>query len=275
MLGYLQASNHNDGSRHFSQEEIHLLTIISNQAAPVIENVTLVLQARQRVLRAETLRRISSLASSAATLDEILTFALQELSRLLHADLSFIFLLDQIQGMLRMHQESVFGQPQSYPGLSLSLPIDDPQYHFTITGKPHTFTTRNINDEKVVIPFYQQLTQTWQLVSMVAVPLIVRDVGIGEIWLCSRRDGAFDQGDVQVVATAAGQLAGAVEQSYLSAQTDENLRQRVEQLTALTRVSRELSTSRDLSSLLRNRLRRIPANCRGDLRHHSADRFHG
>ena len=251
MLGYLQASNHTDSSRQFSQEEIHLLTIISNQAAPVIENVTLVLQARQRVLRAETLRKISSLASSAATFDEILKFALQELSRLLHADLSFIFLLDQIQGMLRMHQNSIFGQPQSYPGLSLSLPVDDPQYHFTITGRLHAFTTRNINDEKVVIPFYQQLTQTWQLVSMVAVPLIVRDVGIGEIWLCSHRDGAFDQSDVQVVATAAGQLAGVVEQSYLSAQTDENLRQRVEQLTAITRVSRELSTSHDLSRLLR------------------------
>ncbi len=251
MLGYLQASNHTDGSLQFSQEEIHLLTIISNQAAPVIENVTLVIQARQRVLRAETLRRISSLASSAATLNEILKFALQELSRLQHADLAFIFLLDQNQGMLRMHQDSLFGQPPSYPGMSFSMPVDDPQYHFTVTGRLHAFSTRNINDEKVVIPFYQQLTQTWQVVSAVAVPLIVRDVGIGEIWLCSHRDGAFDQGDIQVVATAAGQLAGVVEQSYLSAQTDENLRQRVEQLTALTRVSRELSTSRDLGNLLR------------------------
>ncbi len=251
MLGYLQASNHIDGSRQFTQEEIHLLTIISNQAAPVIENVTLVIQARQRVLRAETLRRISSLASSAATIDEILKFALQELSRLLHADLSFIFLLDQNQGMLRMHQESIFGQPQSYPDLSFSLPVDDPQYHFTITGRLHALITRNINDEQAVIPFYQQLTQTWQVVSLVAVPLVVRDVGIGEIWLCSRKNGAFDQGDMQVVATSAGQLAGVVEQSYLSAQTDEKLRQRVEQLTALTRVSRELSTSRDLTNLLR------------------------
>ena len=102
-----------------------------------------------------------------------------------------------------------------------------------------------------MIPFYQQLAQTWQVVSLVAVPLIVRDIGIGEIWLCSHRDGAFDQGDIQVVATATGQLAGVVEQSYLSAQTDENLRQRIEQLTALTRVSRELSTSRDLGNLLR------------------------
>ncbi len=127
------------------------------------------------------------------------------------------------------------------------MPVDDPQYHFTVTARLHAFSTRIVNDEKVVIPFYQQLAQTWQVVSLVAVPLIVRDIGIGEIWLCSHRDGAFDQGDIQVVATAAGQLAGVVEQSYLSAQTDEIVRQRIEQLTALTRVSRELSTSRDLA----------------------------
>ena len=106
-----------------------------------------------------------------------------------------------------------------------------------------------------MIPFYHQLTQAWQVVSVISVPLIMRDVGIGELWLCSRQDGAFDQGDLQVVATAAGQLAGVVEQSYLGAQTDERLRQRVEQLTALTRVSRELSTSRDMEVAAGYRLR--------------------
>jgi hypothetical protein len=60
----------------------------------------------------------------------------------------------------------------------------------------------------------------------------------------------FDQGDVQVVATAAGQLAGVVEQSFLRSQTDESLRRRVEQMTAITRISRELSTSLDLNYLL-------------------------
>jgi len=250
MLGYLQASNHQDGSSVFTQDEIHLLTIVANQAAPVIENVTLVMQARQRVLRAETLRRIASLASSSATLDEILKYALQELCHLLQADLAFIFLLDQDRTVLRLHQRSMYGRPQTFPGLNTTLAADDPQYHFTVTGSSHSVFTGNINEDKATIPFYQQITQAWQVVSAVAAPLVVRDAGIGEIWLCSRRSVAFDQGDLQVVATAAGQLAAVVEQSVLSAQTDESLRRRVDQLTALMRVSRELNTSRDLKSLL-------------------------
>jgi PAS domain S-box-containing protein len=250
MLGYLQASNHTDSTQLFTQEEIHLLTIVANQAAPVIENVTLVMQARQRAQRAEALRRIASLASSAATLDEILKFVLQELSHLLRADLGFIFLLDQSQGILRLHPSSFYGRPETSAGLSFAMPVDDPQYHFTVTGSSHALITRNINDDKSVIPFYHQLTQAWQVVSSVAVPLVVRDVGIGELWLGSLQDGTFDQGDLQVLATAAGQLAGVVEQSILSAQTDERLRLRIEQLTALTRISRELSSSRDLTALL-------------------------
>ncbi len=250
MLGYLQAANHHDGSDVFTQDEIHLLTIVANQAAPVIENVTLVMQARQRMQRAESLRRIASLASSAAHLDEILKFAVTELSHLLRADLGFIFLLDEGQTLLRLHQRSLFGQKQSFPGLITAMAGDDPQYHFTITGSTHTLATANINEEKTIIPFYQQITQAWQVVSAVAAPLVVRDAGIGEIWLCSRHPAAFDQGDLQAVATAAGQLAAVVEQNILSVQTDESLRRRVDQLTALMRVSRELNSSRDLKGLL-------------------------
>ncbi|HZW03597.1 MAG TPA: GAF domain-containing protein, partial [Anaerolineaceae bacterium] len=86
--------------------------------------------------------------------------------------------------------------------------------------------------------------------SVVAVPLVVRNAGIGELWIASPHNHAFDQADVQVVATAAGQLAGVLEQAFLAAQTDERLRRRVDQLSALTRLARQLSVPADLKSLL-------------------------
>lgn len=45
-------------------------------------------------------------------------------------------------------------------------------------------------------------------------------------------------------------MAGVVEQASLRAQTDESLRQRLEQLTALNRITRELSASLDLEHLM-------------------------
>ncbi len=93
-MGYILAANHHNGASSFSQDEMHLLMIVVNQTAPLIENLYLLIQSRQRTQRAETLRRISSLASSNATLNEVLAFSINELSLLLHADVGGLFLVD-------------------------------------------------------------------------------------------------------------------------------------------------------------------------------------
>lgn len=251
MLGYLQASNHTDGQSPFTQAELHLLMIVANQTASIIENASLVVQSRQRAQRAETLRRITSLASSAANLDEILQFSVQELARILRADMGAIFLLDQEHGALALHPSSLYGSLPEQVGRITRLSIDDPQFHFTVSGSQHPLTAGSITKSgKAIVPFYQSILAAWNVESIIAVPLVVRSEGIGELWFGSRGFDFFDQGDTQVVATAAGQLAGVVEQSFLRSQTDESLRRRVEQMTAITRISRELSTSLDLNYLL-------------------------
>ena len=250
MLGYLQASNHVKDLPGFSQDELHLLMIIANQAAPVIENANLVMQTRQRAQRAEALRRIASLASSSATLDEVLKYSMQELAQLIRADVAAVFLLDQDLGTMRYHRASLFGNTPKLPEQATFLMVEDPQFPFTVTGSQHTLISGNLSEQKAIIPFYQQIQSIWKVESVVVAPLSVRNKGIGELWLGNSNPNFFDLGDLQVAITAAGQLAGLVEQSYLSEQTDESLRRRVEQLTALTRISRELSTSMDLNYLL-------------------------
>ncbi len=94
-LGYLQISNHHNPEMIFAQDEMRLLNIVANQAAPIIDNLTLVQQARQRALRSEALRRITSLAVSSATTGEVLQYTVQELARLLQADVAGIYLLDE------------------------------------------------------------------------------------------------------------------------------------------------------------------------------------
>ncbi|WP_299025310.1 GAF domain-containing protein [uncultured Thermanaerothrix sp.] len=249
VLGYMQVSNRVNGGV-FTQDEIRLLMIIANQAAPIIENATLVQQTRQRAQRAEALRRIASLASSAATLDEILKYSLQELVRLLHADCAAIFLLNSSRTALELHYPSYFGETVQGGNFAPRLLVDDPQFPFTVTGGQDALRSGQLSLETTLIPFYQQLRQAWGVESVIVVPLVVRNEGIGEIWVGSRRSDQFDHADLQLVFTAAGQLAGVVEQASLAAQTDETLRQRLEQLTALNRITRELSTSLDLEHLM-------------------------
>ncbi len=250
LLGYIQASNHTDGGSEFSQDEIRLLSGIANQAAPIIENSALVQQTRERAQRAEGLRRIASLASSAATLDEILKYSLQELVHLLGADVGLVFLINDEIGVLRPHLPSMYGVAAETTRSIPSVLVDDPQFHSSVTGRMRAFISRVISEEDDLLPVYIRLSEVLRIVSAIAVPLVVRDQGIGELWIGSTTISFFDNNDLQVVVTAGGQLAGVVEQSYLVAQTDEGLRRKVDQLTALTRISRELSTTLDFNNLL-------------------------
>lgn len=249
-LGYMLAANKRDGAP-FDQGDMRLLAIVAGQAALAIENATLFRRSERRAQRAESLRRIASLASSTATKDEILKWSLQELARLVKADAAAIFLLEESSGDLQLHWPSLFGVPRNTAKQLSRLSVDEAQFHLSVAGSQQTFMTRNAAQDEHILPFYRPLTEQLAIKSAIDVPLVVRDHGIGEMMFGSHLADFFEQNDVQMLATAADQLAGAIERSVLATQTDENLKQRVKQLTALTRVSRELNASSDLEYLLK------------------------
>ncbi len=249
MLGYLLAGDKRDGTA-FTPGDLQLLRIVAAQVSPLIENAALVQQSNRRAQRAETLRRIASLIGSTATLDEVLKYSLQDAARLLAAERAAIFLLDENRGALRLHSDSLFGIP---PELALqigSLPTDDPQYRQTITEQQAAYLSDDALEDTELLPVYSHMARLMDIRALMIVPLIVRERAIGELVFGSQKPGLFHSGDVPTISTAAGQLAGAIQQTRLSSQTDESLRQRVDQLTSLTRISRELNSTLDLQRLL-------------------------
>jgi PAS domain S-box-containing protein len=248
-MGYLQASNHRGGAR-LSQSELNLLALVANQAGSIIENAFLVQEARQRAQRAEVLRQIVSLAGAADNLDKVLVFAVQEIVRLLDAGSGAIFLVDQARTVLQLHQPSLVGSLAVLPERSCRLLLEDPQYALTVSGSQRVLHMGNRETSSDLIAFYRSVTAAWKIESLIAIPLVVRSEGIGEIWFGSSRPSFFDAADVQLVSTAAGQLAGAVEQVFLRTQTDESLRRRMERLMSVSRISRELNNTLNLDRLL-------------------------
>lgn len=249
MLGYLQAAKKRDGSA-FDSSDQRILSIIAGQASPLIDNAGLMQQSRRRAQRAETLRRIASLTSSAATLEEILKFSVQDLARLYQADAAALFLLDHSRGELRLHRPSAFGiDPDSAARLGW-VAADDPQFQLLAAGRRQPFLSRDIGEELHPAPFYLTLANILELRSAASAPLIIGDHTLGELFIASRKPDFFAAGDSQSLAAAAGQLAVAIDRSTLSSQTDQDLRRRVDQLVALTRISRELSARQNLDDLL-------------------------
>jgi PAS domain S-box-containing protein len=251
MLGYLQVANKLDQTP-FDQDDLRLLSIIAGQAAITIENTTLVQQSQSRAQRAEALRKIASLTQSVATLDEILQFSLRELARLLKADIATIFLLEESSGEVRLHKPSLFGISTEILK-KLGLISIDLSQHANPDGATRTqsFISGDAGRDPKIPPSYLPLINLFEIQSIISVPLIMRDHSVGQIILGNRAENHFDHNDVILIDTAAGQLAGAIEQSTLLTQTDENLRRRVDQLTSLARISRELNTTIEQDQILR------------------------
>lgn len=251
LVGYLQLSNHRGGLASFSGNELRLANIVAEQAAIIIDNALLVQDARQGGQRSESLRRIASLAVSSATLDETLQFSVHELAQLLRADVAAIYLLDNQTHELRVHFPSVWGVPDETVHSLTRMDTDERHLRLaTVSGSQRPFLSNRLSVDERVSPVYRRIIEAVRVESVLLVPLLAHDRSVGELMLGSRRTDYFHINDLQTLTTAAGLLAAAVESAALINQTDESLRRRVEQLTAITHVARELNSAMDLSRLL-------------------------
>lgn len=248
-LGVIQAANKSD-RQPFDEDDIRLLSILAGQSAALIENAQLVDDSRRRAERAEGLRRVTALASSAATPEEMLTYALRELARLVRADVAVLALLDQSRSELRPHLPSSIGVKPELLEKRLVIHADDPQFPKTVTCSQRPFISNQVDQEALPAEAYDELVEQVNAESLMDIPLVIHGTGIGEILLAKTQGEGFAPNDLQIATNIAGQVAGAVERARLSAHTDESLRRRVEQLTALVRVSRELNQTLDLEHLI-------------------------
>ncbi len=250
MVGYFQVSHHRGGASQFSETELRLMNIVGDQAAAIIENALLVRQSRERARRSEALRRISSLSSSSATLDEVLKYSVQELVNLFQVDAAAVLRLDETRGELCLQRDSMFGISPDTAASFPNLAIDDPEYRQTVSGSAHAYVSGHMSVDRSLPAYYRVLVTGAGMESALFVPLLVRGKSLGELLLAGRKTDFFNDYDVQVAATAAGQLASALESLLLLSQTDESLRRRVEQLTSVARVSREIGASISVDRLL-------------------------
>jgi len=259
--GFLLAARKKDRSA-FDAQDLRLLASIAGQAAPIIDNAHLVQQSRLRTQRAETLRRIASLIASAATLDEILKYSLVDLARLLQVDFALIYRLDEARGLLCLHRASLFGLEAD--ACLQEIPLETTDYGQTVTASQQMHQTSDLSLASDDSPILKSISNAVLMRSAINVPLTARQRAIGELLLGSLKPDYFSQGDIQLVVTAAGQLATAMDGAALNSQSDQVLRQKYEEMSAITRLNRELNRTTDLKRLLSRALEEAQKLCHAD-----------
>ena len=191
-----------------------------------------------------TLYEISQVLNSSLDLSETLEVVMDSLIHLTGAERGCLMLLDE-EGKLGIRAAQNFDQQ--------SVDASDMELSHTVVqeamekGEP-VLTTNAQRDPRFS---GQESVIGYQLRSIVCVPLLVRGRTIGALYLDNRiREGVFSERDLPVLRAFANQAATAIENARLYTMTDQALAARVEELTILQEVDRELNASLDFEKVL-------------------------
>lgn len=191
-----------------------------------------------------TLYEISQVLNSSLDLSETLKLVMDSLIHLTGAERGCLVLLDE-EGNLEIRAAQNFDQKSvDASDLELSHTV----VHKAVEGGQAVLTTNAQLDPRFS---GQESVIGYQLRSIICVPLHVRGRVIGALYLDNRiRAGVFSDADLPMLTAFANQAAVAIENARLYTMTDQALAARVEELTTLQQIDRELNASLDFERVL-------------------------
>ncbi|MFZ5916729.1 MAG: GAF domain-containing protein [Chloroflexota bacterium] len=235
--------------RDYSENDIELAQALTNQAAVALENARLYEAQRRRAEELSGLYDIALRSSSTLALDELLRQTMPQVVQLLNAEKGTLLLYDPNQRMLIAQPAASFGAAPKEIA-RFCIPIDAQNFHSSVFATGRSFISHDLAHDKRIIPAYRPFVQVFDARNALGVPLPGSDGNIGELYVINKQSGSFTPDDDRLLGTIASHLALAIEKARLYTQTDESLRIRVEELTALNQISREMNATLDLQQIL-------------------------
>lgn len=231
----------------YTPAQVELLQSIANQAAGAIVKARLLQETERRARQLATLNEITRQLTGTLEPGLLLQRILESAVSILNCEAGTLFLLDEQTDEL-IFQEVV--SPVAHELTGKRLPPGS-----GLAGK--AAQTRSViieNDVQHSSQHFAAVDQQTGFVSraLMAVPLIVKDRVIGVLEVINRKDGLpFGEDDKNLLMAFASQAAVAIENARLYTLTDQELSARVEELSVMQRIDRELNASLDVRRAMR------------------------
>ncbi|MAT43401.1 MAG: hypothetical protein CL609_13775 [Anaerolineaceae bacterium] len=231
----------------FTEEQTRLLQSIADQVAGAIEKARLLQETEKRAKQLATLNELTRQLSSNLELEPILENVLKNSVEILNCEAGSLLMVDEetndlvfrlvigpvaaeLQNKRIPKGAGVVGKSVKTRQPIISNNVAETPDWFSKTDKQTGFTTR----------------------SLLVVPLIVKDEVLGVIEVLNRLDRLpFSNNDLEILAAFAAQASVALENASLYMRTDQALAERVEELSVMQRIDRELNTSLDMQRAMR------------------------
>jgi GAF domain-containing protein/two-component sensor histidine kinase len=246
QIGVVQVANPADG-RDFTDDDARLLSIYAAQVGAVIENARLFRAVQEQVDVSEGVRRIAEYAGAVNTPQDSFHPLLREAARLLGSPQSFINVIDPVTGNLMTYPQYVY---QIDLPETLVFDAYSQGFEYSVAVSRRVFISNRLADDARVLPGYRRFAERFGFRKVLMVPLVVGDQSLGEIGVLDRAQGEYDEDDARLLSAVAVHVAAALDRVRLAVTTGQNMRRRLQELDAISRVSNELAQTLDLDQTL-------------------------
>jgi signal transduction histidine kinase len=226
----------------YTEQQLNLLQAIADQAAGAIVKARLLQETESHAKQLASLNDIGRSLTSTLELQPLLNQILLNASDILNCEAGSLFLLDT------QTDEMVFevtAGPVADDLVGKRLPPGTGLVGEAVRTQKPVIS----NDVRRTKGWYESTDKQTGFVTrdLLVVPMQVKERVIGVIEVINKKDGTpFDSEDQELLSTFASQAAIAIENARLYTQTDEALSARVEEMSVMQRIDRELNASLDL-----------------------------
>ena len=244
-IGALSLGNA-DPTIEYTPEQLDLLQAIADQVAGAITKARLLLESQRRARQLASLNEVTRQLSSTLETEPLLHGILQSACDILNCEAGSLLMMDT------QTDELVFRSvvsPVAGGLMGKRMPADR-----GVAGKSVKTRESIIVNDVTKYPewFPAPDKQTGYITrGILVIPLIVKDRVIGVLEVLNKRDMTiFSRNDLDLLAAFASQAAVAIENATLYTMTDQALAARVEELSVMQRIDRELNTSLEPASAM-------------------------
>jgi signal transduction histidine kinase/putative methionine-R-sulfoxide reductase with GAF domain len=236
-----------DASVAYTSGQQDLLQAIAEQAAGAIVKARLFQETERRAHQLATLNDITRQLTGTLETEPLLQNILDSAATILNCEAGSLFLVDETTDEL-VFKATAGPVAQNLAGQRLAPGTG-------IVGEA-------VQTRRPVITNNVQQASTWSASTdkttgfitraILAVPMQIKERIIGVLEVINRKDGLpFAEDDQNLLSAFAGQAAVAIENARLYTLTDQELNARVEELSVMQRIDRELNASLDVARAMR------------------------
>ena len=238
VIGVMNVSSF-DPSVVYTDEHLDMFSAIADQAAAILDKARLYRAMEERARQLTVLNEVGSAITSTLDLETVLSLIMEKAVELLQAEAGSLVMVDEDTGELVFE---VTAGPGSANLTGVRLPSGTGVVGKVMEEGEPMIVRDAQNDDR----WYQDLDSEFITRSLIAVPLISRNRVTGVIELLNRRDFVpFDEDDERLLMAFASDAAIAIENARLFTHTDQALAIRVEELSTMQEIDRELNASLD------------------------------